>query len=262
MENDLYLPLGFCGAVLIAFLGYRFQSLTKSGAVAAVIVGTIIFGFGGYVGAATLLFFFISGSILSRLPRKLATEKVARDWKQVLCNGGAAALAVLLVHFVPSYRQSATLFFFGSLGAATADTWATEFGTRSTMRTYHILSFRPIERGLSGGVSVAGIIASVVGAFCCSLIPFFLLPGDDFLCGLFLAPVVPIVTAAGVIGSILDSIIGASLQAKYRTLEGKIVEAPQAGAHLLSGVSWITNDVTNLFMTFWAGLIAVGLTTF
>jgi uncharacterized protein (TIGR00297 family) len=262
MSKELYLVFGCLGAILIAYVGYRFKALTKSGAIAAVLVGTIVFGFGGYVGAAALLYFFLTGSILSRLPGKvLMSEKQARNWKQVFANGGPAALAVILIYFVPSYRESGTLFFLGALSAATADTWATEIGTRAGKQAYHILTFRPIARGLSGGVSVVGTLGSALGALSFAAITAALLPGDDFLCGLFLVPIVPVVAAAGVIGSILDSVIGATVQAKYRTSDGRIVEQPEANAELLSGISFVTNDVTNILSTIWAGFIAVGLTT-
>ncbi len=260
--QELYLLWGGIGALVIAFLGFRFNALTTSGAIAAFVVGTIIFGFGGYVGAAVLLYFFISGSVLSRLPGKLQTdEKQARNWVQVIANGGPAALAVILVHTYPSYRETGTLFFLGTLAAATADTWATEIGTRWGKQAYHILTFRPVASGLSGGVSLIGTLASILGSLSLAMLAYALLPGDDFLCGLFLVPIVPVVAAAGVIGSILDSIIGATLQVKYHTTDGRIVERPETGAERIKGLRFVTNDVTNLLSTIWAGCIAVGLTT-
>lgn len=260
--QELYLVWGFFGAQIIALAAYRFKALTGSGVIAAVIVGTIILGFGGYVGAAVLLYFFITGSILTRLPGKQQTgEKQARNWVQVVSNGGPAALAVILVHAFPAYRESWTLFFLGTLAAATADTWATEIGTRWGKQAYHILTFRPIASGLSGGVSLIGTLASVLGSLSVAVLAYLLLPGDDFLCGLFLVPIVPVVAAAGVIGSILDSIIGATLQAKYRTADGRIVERPETGGERIQGLSFVTNDMTNVLSTTWAGCIAVGLTT-
>jgi uncharacterized protein (TIGR00297 family) len=263
ITKELYLLWGGLGALVIAYAGYRFHALTKSGAIAAVIIGTMIFGFGGYVAAAALLYFFVTGSILSRLPQRTALiEKQARNWMQVISNGGPAALAVLLVYADPSYRESGTLFFFGALSAATADTWATEFGVRAGKRAYHVLTFQPIEAGLSGGISVIGTLASMIGAISFAAVAYVLLPGDDFLCGLFLVPIVPLIAAAGIIGSILDSLIGATLQAKYRTADGKIVERYLPGGQRISGFPLITNDVTNLLSTTWAGFIAVGITTF
>jgi uncharacterized protein (TIGR00297 family) len=258
-----YIIWGTIGATLIAYLGYRFHALTKSGAISAALIGTIIFGLGGYVAAAAIIYFFLTGSLLSLLPpaEGMSREKIARNWKQVVCNGAPAALAVMLVYFVPSYRESGTLFFFGAFSTATADTWATELGMRGSKRAYHILSFRPVAKGMSGGVSFAGVLASIVGALSFAVIPFALLPGDDLLCGLFLVAIIPIVAVAGIIGSILDSVIGATLQAKYQRPDGSLTELRETNSRRISGMPFVTNDVTNLLATSWGGLIAVGLTT-
>ena len=45
----MQLLYGFLLALLIAFLAYRAHSLNVSGAIAAAITGTIIFGVGGWV---------------------------------------------------------------------------------------------------------------------------------------------------------------------------------------------------------------------
>ncbi|PJH75824.1 MAG: DUF92 domain-containing protein, partial [Anaerolineae bacterium CG_4_9_14_0_8_um_filter_58_9] len=61
------LLLGLLFALIIAFLAYRARSLSRSGAYAAVLVGTLIFGLGGWQWAIILLTFFISSSALTRL---------------------------------------------------------------------------------------------------------------------------------------------------------------------------------------------------
>ena len=50
---------------VIAILAQRRGSLDKSGALGAVIVGTLIFGCGGWVWGLTLITFFVSSSALS-----------------------------------------------------------------------------------------------------------------------------------------------------------------------------------------------------
>ena len=56
----MQLPLGFIFAIIIAYLAYRAHSLDKSGAIAAIVTGTIIFGVGGWEWAILLLTFFIT----------------------------------------------------------------------------------------------------------------------------------------------------------------------------------------------------------
>ena len=53
----------------------------------------------------------------------------------------------------------------------------------------------------------------------------------------------------GFLGSAFDSFLGATVQAKYETQSGEIVESPQENAVLISGVRWINNDMVNLMNT-------------
>ena len=91
--------LGFFAATIIAFAAYRAHSLSRSGALGALLEGTIIFGLGGWQWAVLLLAFFISSSALTRLfgTRKAAlNEKYdkggVRDISQVPANGGIASI--------------------------------------------------------------------------------------------------------------------------------------------------------------------------
>ena len=61
---------GLLLASLVAYLAYRVHSLNTSGAVAALIVGTVVFGIGGWQWSILLLLFFITSSGLSRAFKK------------------------------------------------------------------------------------------------------------------------------------------------------------------------------------------------
>jgi uncharacterized protein (TIGR00297 family) len=209
--------------------------------------------------------FFISGSLLSRLSSASTNLEgnrgvgSGRNWLQVTANSIAPVAGVLLTTFKPEIREQATLFFLGSLATATADTWATELGMRYGKDVYHILSFRKMEKGLSGGVSVAGLAASVAGAALIAVLPYLVFWEGNKLCGLVLVHIFPIVLIAGISGALLDSIIGATLQAKFISEDGHIIEEKTPGARLRSGVPVIGNNATNLISTIWGGLIAAGL---
>src|SRR5215213_10839700 len=87
----------------IAYLAYRVHSLNKSGAVAALIVGTVVFGIGGWQWSILLLLFFITSSGLSLAFKKRKqglNDKFSkgneRDAGQVFGNGGLATLFAAL----------------------------------------------------------------------------------------------------------------------------------------------------------------------
>jgi uncharacterized membrane protein len=56
----------------------------------------------------------------------------------------------------------------------------------------------------------------------------------------------------GFFASIFDSVLGATVQAKYETQKGEIIEHPEEGATLISGNRWINNDMVNLLNTAFA----------
>src|SRR6266498_3953233 len=125
---------GFILAIIIAYLAYRVHSLNQSGAFAATLVGTIVFGLGGLQWAILLMVFFITSSGLSRLFKKRKqglNEKFSkgneRDAGQVFGNGGLATLFVL-IHALYPESMIGWIGFAASLAAVNADTWATELG--------------------------------------------------------------------------------------------------------------------------------------
>src|SRR5579872_1919017 len=162
-----YVIMTFLVALVISGIAYKLRMLTISGMIAATITGGIIFGFGGISASVLLMFFFVSGSLLGRLNRKKGER---RNWKQVLCNGAIPAIAVIIIALRHDLREEITLLFLGALATATADTWATEIGTRFGKKTFNIFTFHPMKKGLSGGVSLIGIFASIIGACCIAAI--------------------------------------------------------------------------------------------
>ena len=103
MSQPYQLLAGLLLAILIAGGAYLAGALSRSGMVAAILLGTVVFGLGGLPWAVLLIAFFISSSLLSRLfsrRKERMEEKFSkghrRDAAQVLANGGIAGLCVLL----------------------------------------------------------------------------------------------------------------------------------------------------------------------
>src|ERR1044071_7462543 len=123
----MQLLYGLILAVIVAYLAYRVHSLNKSGAFAATLVGTVIFGIGGWQWAVLLLIFFITSSGLSRAFKKRKqglSEKFSkgneRDAGQVFGNGGLATLFAAL-HAVYPGSFIPWVGFAASLAAVNAD---------------------------------------------------------------------------------------------------------------------------------------------
>ena len=161
-------------AALVGYAGYRARALSPSGAIAACLVGGTIFGFGGLAWAMVLIAFFISSSLLSFFKasdtRKLQASQTfekggKRDAAQVLANGGvAAALAALSTPLGGVTLTYLFAGFVGALAAATADTWAPEIGVLSKARPRLLTTWKIVDAGTSGAVTLTGIGAALAGA--------------------------------------------------------------------------------------------------
>lgn len=245
--------IAFAGAVAVA--AWRAHILTKSGALAAWIVGACIFGAGGWAYAAVLFAFFIPSSVLSRLGRARKRSLVdigkqgARDALQVLANGGVAALCAVLAAATHAHAIGAA--FAGALAAASADTWGTEIGTLVKSPPRSILTLKPLAPGLSGGVTAAGMLAEIAGALAVALVAWALGAGAWWA-----------LAAGGFAGALADSVLGASLQElRYCPQCKRACETDPhvCGARtvLRRGTPWMSNDAVNACASI-VGALAAG----
>jgi uncharacterized protein (TIGR00297 family) len=240
---------GFGLAAAIGVLAWRMRALDLSGAITAVIVGTIIFGLGGLHASAILIAFFVTGSVLSALPGggKVLTgdEKHGRSWEQVAANGAIPAAAILLSH-IPRFQIIGALAFVGSVVAATADSWSTELGTRYGGNPIDSLSGDAVVRGMSGGISGVGLLGSLTGSALIATIA--VLPIAGIVIGGSIWTFAAIIVA-GLTGTLADSIFGSSVQAKFQC-EGCGVDTElrthcNRPAKLVLGYKNITNNSVN-----------------
>lgn len=258
------LALGLALSAGISLLARRRGSLTTSGVLGAIVVGTLIFGFGGWVRGLLLIAFFVSSSLLSYyrgIAKQGLTEKFAkgsrRDLGQVLANGGVAALLAipigLLGNTAPSYPLLA-LAFLGSLATVNADTWATEVGVLAKSQPRLITTGAMVPTGASGGVTAPGTLAALAGATFIGLAGFaFIQAAALATTGAWLLAdwiVLPIATLSGLIGAVFDSVLGATVQAMYRCEAcGVDTERTEhrcgATTRLVRGWRWLTNDWVN-----------------
>lgn len=266
--------LGFLLAAIVAYTAYRLHSLDRSGALAATVVGAVIFGSGGLAWAILLLTFFITSSGLSRLfkRRKQSLEEKfskghERDAGQVLGNGGLATLFAALHAFYPDSILP-WIGFAASLAAVNADTWATELGVLNPTPPRMITNLaKHVEKGTSGGISLFGTLASLAGSGLIAFLAYSFRPvmtsphGTVF--GDWGVEYFLIVTSAGLAGSLFDSLLGATVQAMYFCPADK-KETEKHPLHTcgtqtvhIRGWKWLSNDWVNFACGAFGVLIAV-----
>jgi uncharacterized protein (TIGR00297 family) len=265
----------------IVATAHRWRFLSSSGAIAAFVLGVFIFGFGGLPFAIPLLVFFFSSSLLSRLGhvRKAALsakydKSSTRDVLQVLANGGVPALCLLYAVLSPSPREG-MLLYLAALAEANADTWATEIGSLARGRPRLVTTLRRVDPGTSGGITLQGILAALLGAAFIAGVGWLAWTPESLqirllkhshsgswlpwpILALRIDPAEFLAVAwAGFLGSLADSILGASIQAQYHCIRCGVqtehrIHCGQIGRRL-QGFRWVTNDTVNLL----ASLLAV-----
>ncbi len=235
----------------LAYLAVRLRLLTLGGAVAATMLGMIILSALGIALLWPLLFFFGSSVLIGKLlPNQHSSDEKAnqaRDHVQVVANGGLYGLLCVLIaaySFLQgsdllAAQHSFFLLLWVSAAAATADTWSSEIGKYFSGATYDILRWKPVEAGLSGGVSWQGTLAGFLGAAAMATL-YWLLSAEGFNTQRFF-----FITAFGFLGMLLDSLLGSGFQRQY--FDGySWRDSPSYLKVGKRGVGWINNDMVNL----------------
>ena len=172
------LPLIYRCLIIIAFIAvaaaiaYRKKMLTPSGVAAAAVLGFAVFFIGGTSCILVFLFFFVTASIASRLlpvPVGIVRKGSERDWVQVAANGVPAAAMLILYRF-QGWDGIYLIAFASAVAEAEADTFASSFGLLSRKPPRSIITGTIVPPGISGGITSAGTLASLAGAFLVALL--------------------------------------------------------------------------------------------
>lgn len=275
---ELYLSelaLGFALNCIIAWVAYRKDSLSLSGFYAAILVGTGMFYAGAWMANQiiwiSLMLFFVTSSVFTKYraeDKKKYTKSHEkggrRDYAQVLANG----LLPLIFAVLSAVTGSFFTLVAGvtTIATSTADTWASEIGILSKGKTISILTWKSVPQGESGGVSLLGIYASVLGAGLIGLF-FAVYMGVIGELSLWQAAIcLVIIATGGLLGSIIDSLLGVTIQARYQGLISGIItekhKLETEATKLISGWAIMTNDMVNFVSSFAASILIAFATSF
>lgn len=246
-SSDLQFDLivGFILGVLTALLSIRYKVLTKDGGAATFILAFFIYGLGGFKWTIPIFVFFILSSILSKIrttKNKIVDERFEksgqRDANQVFANGAVGLVFMILYSFFPNelFYQLYVLY----IAAMCADTWGTEIGTYFKNATYSIATLKEVTVGTSGGISVIGSIGAMIGAFIITYSSYYWLKNYSVL---------TIIASLAFVSSLIDSIMGATIQVQYKCNICKLVTEKEfhceTTTEFNSGIRLFNNDVVN-----------------
>lgn len=258
MLNDLW--IGFLLSFGVAFLAYLKRSLTWDGFLAATLLGTTIYTFGGMTIWGSLIAFFISSSLLTKIHEKKEKEhSKGRNYVQVLSNGLVATVFSVVYFFLQ--HEILMLAAVVSIASSNSDTWASEIGALSKGKTMNIINFKSVPKGVSGAISGLGTLSSFLGALFIAVIFIGIYALNKTITIPNMIEYAFIITLCGFLGSLIDSLLGASLQAQFKGIKsGKITEKswlPNEKVVLSSGLIYITNDAVNFISSLAASLFTL-----
>lgn len=254
--------------VVFAFIALKKRSLDPSGAIAAAIMGVVVLWTTQVEGLLLLLLFFVGANVVGKVSKCLQTKAFGkdsfgsvekkgsrRDLMQVLANGLMAMVAGFIWYVCGSFP--ALVMFGSSIAEAAADTFAGEIGRLSKTPPVSIRTFTPVPKGLSGGVTLLGTAAAFVSSIIIGLCWFVLFGVKSGAMG------AGVICLTGFVGSIVDSYLGACVQARYRDPDtGMFTEQDSKDGvpfELVQGVRWVDNDMVNLLSNVFSSVFAFGM---
>lgn len=240
-------------------------ALDRGGFLASVAVGYAVFLGGGWRWFVVIASFFILGVGFTwfKYERKKAIGSAqekggARNWPNILANGGAGA-----VFGLAELAFGGSIFavlYLGAMSAAASDTVATELGllSRSPPRLITRLGSY-VAPGTSGGVTSLGFLGTLLAAALMGAIAASLGVVD----GASAPEIFLVAFAGGVVGSVADSLVGATVQRKsVCAVCGKPTESlVHCGAPTVrrAGLAHVDNNIVNLIATLVGAAASVAL---
>ena len=285
-------------ALALALHGYSKKSLSTSGAITAFIVGFLSFAASYRFGFILILFYYTSSKLTKLKENVKATLEDnyviggQRGALQVLACSIAGTLVCVLyfsrigedshvdfgtssndvIDFIiftfPRKKAAAYLWsmYIAHYACAAADTWASELGILSTSkpRLVTTLFIREVPHGTNGGMSILGTMASMAGGAFIGIVFWAMstLINSDNLHSPKQYPMILVGLICGFLGSLIDSILGATVQSTYYSSEKKcIVKNPESSKEKLDhicGFNYLSNEGVNvvsicltMFLSLW-----------
>jgi len=199
---------------------------------------------------------FVSGSIMSKLLAGFLSPRQPYEsarWCAISSTVGGG--------------RSRTLVFvaLGHFACCLGDTLASELGILSKSPPRLITTFQVVPPGTNGGVSVTGTLASALGGLIMGTTLAITLLIESAGCRTHFLSVIPLLwwgSLAGLVGSLIDSLLGATIQATRFSSKTKRIltdesKVPTTGADikLVSGLDVLSNNQVNLLSSIVTALL-------
>lgn len=245
-------------SLLLASLSYIKKAMTKPALTLAFIFSIIICYYGGILSFIVLVTVFLSTIIAhkikkekrSKINNSIIEKSGTKDIFQIIANVATGVVFIIIYHFTNNiiFLVSYTCIMAESM----ADSLASDIGVLSKKEPINILTFKTSPRGLSGNISILGLIFALLGSFIIGIIFMLFNPNLKY----FL-----VIIISSFLGTIIDSILGASIQVKYKCPKCHKVTEKQEHCHIkteyFKGIKLYNNDLVNLTSNILTGILSL-----
>ena len=200
-------------SAILSVAVYKMHCLSKSGAVASFVVGTLLAVFATISEFFIITFFVIMSffATMKDIDKKIAMglqegQFGERKWRNVAAVAFPPVLIALIHCFFPMDQDLYTIMFLTSVVVAASDTVASEIGVKDP-KAYMITTFKLVPPGTNGGISKKGTLSSTIAALLVAILGWGVMTES-------LSPLLLIPFVFGVFGNLLDSLFGAWFENK------------------------------------------------
>jgi uncharacterized protein (TIGR00297 family) len=200
---------GVAITVPVTVMAYFARAVDRSGAVAGVLLATVLYAYAAWPGLVMLGGLMVIGTGVTWLghARKEALglaegRGAGRGFGSIAANTGAGVVFAFLATTTP-HSSAFGIAMVAAFATSLFDTTATEFGQAFGRRHVLVTTWRAVSEGTPGGVSVAGTLAGVLAATG--------LAGVGWAMGLIAGVAVSAVIFGAFFGSTLESFLGAMM---------------------------------------------------
>lgn len=200
--------LGLAVTAVFAGGAWLLRGVTTSGALAGAVVAFTLYVTAGPGGFVVLITVFVLTWLSTRLghARKqrlgMAEHLRGRSAAQVLANLATAVVCSMAA--AATHHHALLVAGLAALAEAAADTVSSECGEALSDRAYLVTTLRRVAVGTDGAISLPGTAAGIAASFIVAAVAAttHVVPW----------PALPVIGGAGVLGTIVDSLLGATLE--------------------------------------------------
>ena len=250
--------------IIIAIIAYKLTLFTIPASFMLFYLATVLIYFGGNKALISIMSVFaiiivvekILGKKTANITNTINKESGKRNELQLAANALFAILSVVL--WGMTKKEIFIITFFSAIAETFGDSIASDVGILSKKEPIDICTFKRIERGLSGGVSLLGTTMALLICLYSGTIYYLFYNGTLIN--------VAIIVASGLCGILLDSILGSKIQAQYKcSICGKSTEKNihcNTTTQLVKGIGFIDNTKVNLICNIFSCVVAYVITIF